>query len=155
MPPLLPLNCLGEGDQSCRRQASAPSASKPHFDPGHQGCEVSGPGLGVILAREEVGQFMAQRHDLVARGMEHDAARFVEGLAQEKSGAVPVLPGIGQVIRISAEVDRLLAEGPAKPLRPGFQFREGAHRQQPGIVAMALVAPDLAVEDEPAMLIRL
>jgi len=109
----------------------------------------------VILAREEVRQFMTQRYELVARGIEHDAMRFVEGLAQEKSGAVPVLPGIGQVIRISAEMDRFLAEGQAEPLRPGFQFLEGAHRQQRGIVAMASVAPNLAIEDEPAVLIRL
>jgi hypothetical protein len=108
----------------------------------------------VILTREEVGQFMTQRHELVARGMEHDATGFVEGFAQETSDAVPVLPGIGQVIRVSAEVDRFLAEGPAEPLRPGFQFLEGAVRQQPSIVAMTLVAPNLAVEDEPAVLIR-
>ena len=79
----------------------------------------------MVLAREEMGQFVAQGHELVARRMKHDTARFVEGLGQEKGGAVPVFVRIGQVIRIMPEMDRLLAESPADPLSPGFQFREG------------------------------
>ena len=46
--------------------------SEPRLDPGNEGCKGPGPGLGVILAREEVGQFVTQGHELVARGMEHD-----------------------------------------------------------------------------------
>jgi hypothetical protein len=128
---------------------------EPCLDPGDERGISPGPGLGVILTRKEVRQFMTEGYELVPRGMEHDAAWFVEGLAQEKGGAVPIFLGVGQVGRVAAQVDRLLAKGPAETLRPDFQLRKGPHRPQPIIIAMAAVAPDLVVKDHLVMPIRL
>jgi hypothetical protein len=52
--------------------------------------------------------------------MEHDAAWFMEGLAQKKGGAVPIFPGVGEIIRVVAQMDRLLIKVLTKPLRPSF-----------------------------------
>jgi len=55
----------------------------------------------MILACEEMGQFMAQGHEAVARRMKHDLPGTVAGFGQEKGSAVPIFGGIGQIIRIT------------------------------------------------------
>jgi len=50
---------------------------------------------------------------------------------------------------------RLLLESGTDFLRPGFQLREGAHRQQPVIIVMAALAPDLAVKDQVGVFHRI
>jgi len=108
----------------------------------------------VGLIGEKVRQFMAQGHQAVARRVEHNFPLIMVGFCQEKGGAVPIFSRIGQVFRVAPEVNRLLAEGPAEPLAPGLQVLEGTPSQQPVIVAMATITPDLPVANQVAMLIR-
>lgn len=109
----------------------------------------------MVLAREEMGQFMAEGRETVARRMEHDAPGAVAGLGQEKGGAVPIFGGIGQISRIALEMDRLLLEGGTDFLSPGFQLRKRARLQQAIIILMASLAPDLFVKDQVAVLHRI
>ena len=109
----------------------------------------------MVLACEEMGQFMAESRKTVARGMEHDVPGAVAGLGQEKGVPVPVFSGIGQISRIVLEMDRLLVEGNTNFLRPGFQLRERARLQQAIIVLMAFLAPDLIVKNQVAVMHRI
>jgi hypothetical protein len=100
--------------------------SELRFDPGNEPGKGSPPGIGVVLAREQVGQFVTQGHELLARRMEHNAAGFMKGFAQEKGAVSPIFPRVREIIRVVVQADRLLSEGFAEPLDPGLQFLEGA-----------------------------
>jgi hypothetical protein len=127
----------------------------PGFDPGNQVCKSPGPHLGVVLTREEMGQFVAQGHKALARWIDHDTARFVEGFSQEKGGSIPVFFGVGQVIRVMPKMNRFLVKSPAEPLGPGFQVQEAQDFHEPVVIAVAAITPDLAVTDQVAMVLRI
>jgi hypothetical protein len=121
---------------------------KPGLDPGHERGKGPGPVLIVVLAGEEVGQFVAQTQELVSRRVQQDGAGPMEGFGQDEGGAVPVFIRIGKVLRVPPEMNRPLAEAPANLLSPSFQLRKAAFLHEPIVNTVAAVAPDLAVKDQ-------
>jgi len=91
------------------------------LDPGDEGGEGEGPVFSVVLAAEEVGQLMAQGREALSRRVEHDGAVGLVGLSQEEGPALPVFSWVGEIGRVTIQVDRLLAKGLTYLFSPGFQ----------------------------------
>ena len=89
-------------------------------DPGHQLGEGPGPGFGVVLTGEQMGQFVAEGGQTQARGIKDNNPFPVIGLGHEDPFDLQEVKGPGRGWRVTQDQVRRraitgLAEAPVPP----------------------------------------